>query len=56
MPDIMMLLASLCNCLSKTTLRRLARIGEVLLPMTIRVTMQGLSRWTDPEGSYRTVQ
>ena len=31
-------------------------IVEALLAMTGRVTMQGLSRWTEKGGSYRTVQ
>jgi hypothetical protein len=32
------------------------RIISALLVMTGRITMRGLSRWTGPGGSYRTVQ
>jgi putative transposase len=56
MPDIMMLLSCLGYCLDNTTLRRLTKIVEALLSMTGRVTMLGISRWSEPGGSYRTVQ
>jgi putative transposase len=56
MSDIMMVLAGLSHGLNATTLRRLAPIVEALLSMTGRVTMLGLSRWTERGGSYRTVQ
>lgn len=39
-----------------TTVYRLSRIIFALLAMTGRVTMLGLSRWTGPGGSYRTIQ
>lgn len=56
MLDIMMVLGSVSQCLDATTLRRLTRITDAMLSMTGRVTMLGLSRWTGPGGSYRTVQ
>jgi putative transposase len=56
MPDIMMILSCLGYCLDKTTLRRLTKIVEALLSMTGRVTMLGMSRWSESGGSYRTVQ
>ena len=56
MPDIMMVLAGLSHGLNATTMRRLAVIVEAMLSMTGRVTMLGLSRWTESGGSYRTVQ
>jgi len=37
-------------------LRQLSRIIIAMLAMTGRVTMPGLSRWTEKGGSYRTVQ
>jgi hypothetical protein len=44
-------------CLDTTTLRRLVVIVSAILAMTGRVTMLGISRWTeDKGGSYRTVQ
>ena len=44
-------------CLDPTTLRRLVVIVSAVLAMTGRVTMLGISRWTEGKrGSYRTVQ
>jgi putative transposase len=44
-------------CLDTTTLRRLVVIVSAVLAMTGRVTMLGISRWTEGKGgSYRTVQ
>ncbi len=42
--------------LKKTTLRQMSRINPALLAMTGRITMRGISRWTEKGGSYRTVQ
>ncbi len=56
MPDIMLVLSCLSHALDNTTQRRLGRIVEAMLSMTGRVTMLGLSRWTERGGSYRTVQ
>jgi putative transposase len=42
--------------MSATTIRQMSRVIAALLAMTGRVTMLGLSRWTDSGGSYRTVQ
>ena len=43
-------------CLDKTTMRRLVVIIAAMLAMTGRITMLGISRWTEEGGSYRTVQ
>ena len=51
-----MVLAGLIHGLSATTLHRRAPIVEALLSMTGRVTMLGMSRWSEPGGSYRTIQ
>ena len=56
MPDIMIVLACLSQCLDATTLRHLTRVTEAILSMTGRVTMRGISRWSGQGGSYRTVQ
>ncbi len=56
MPDIMSLLACLSQCLDATTLRQLCQVSEAMLSMTGRVTMRGISRWTNKGGSYRTLQ
>jgi putative transposase len=39
-----------------TTIRQFSHIALAMLAMTGRVTMLGISRWTGPGGSYRTVQ
>lgn len=56
MPDIMLILSCLSQSVDKTSLRRLGCLVEGLLAMTGRVTMRGLSRWTERGGSYRTLQ
>ena len=56
MPDIMLLFSCLSHLVESTSRRRLGRIVEALLSMSGRVTMLGLSRWTERGGSYRTVQ
>ena len=54
--DILALLQHLNPVLAKTTIRQMSLIIYALLAMTGRVTMLGISRWTDKGGSYRTVQ
>ena len=54
--NILALLQPIHNSVSKTTLRQLSRIILGMIAMTGRVTMLGLSRWTEKGGSYRTVQ
>ena len=54
--DIVALLACLQPLVAAVTLRQLSIIVPALLTMTGRVTMLGLSRWTEKGGSYRTVQ
>jgi putative transposase len=39
-----------------TAIRQFSLIALAMLAMTGRVTMLGISRWTGPGGSYRTVQ
>jgi IS4 transposase len=56
MTDILALLQSLSPCLTKTTIRQFRLIILAVLAMTGRVTMLGISRWTEKGGSYRTVQ
>ena len=56
MIDILALLQCLAPVLTLTTLRQFSRIILALLAMTGRVTMLGISRWTEQGGSYRTVQ
>ena len=54
--DILALFATLSPTLPTPTIRQLSHITLALLTMTGRVTMTGLTRWTGPGGSYRTVQ
>src|SRR6058998_434483 len=56
MPDIMVLLARLSQCVAPTPLRQLGRVIEAMLSISGRVTMRGLSRWSGKGGSYRTIQ
>jgi len=56
MIDILSLLLCFEQAVDKTTLKQLSRIALALLTMTGRVTMRGISRWTEKGGSYRTVQ
>jgi len=54
--DIIVVLQCLSQCLDKTIIRQLSCIVPAMLAMTGRVTMLGISRWTENGGSYRTVQ
>ena len=56
MPEIINVLQCLSQCLDKTSLRQLTSIVSAMLAMTGRVTMLGISRWTEQGGSYRTIQ
>ena len=49
MLDIMIVLGCVSQCLDATTLRRLTQITEAMLSMTGRVTMLGISRWSEQE-------
>jgi putative transposase len=56
MNDILAHLQCLEPYLTSTTVRQMSHIVVAMLMMTGRVTMLGLSRWTDKGGSYRTIQ
>jgi DDE superfamily endonuclease len=56
MTDILALLQPIQDHISQTTLRQMSRIISAMLAMTGRVTMLGISRWTQSGGSYRTIQ
>jgi len=56
MTDILAYLQCLEPYLTSTTVRQLSHIAVAMLMMTGRVTMLGMSRWTDKGGSYRTIQ
>ena len=54
--DILALLQCLQPDIGATQVRQLSQIIQGMLAMTGRVTMLGISRWTGPGGSYRTIQ
>jgi putative transposase len=54
--NILALLQPIQNSVSKTTIQQLSRLVLAMLAITGRVTMLGLSRWTEKGGSYRTIQ
>jgi putative transposase len=54
--DIITLLQVLSQCLDRTSVRRLSVLVLALITMTGRVTMLGISRWSEQGGSYRTIQ
>ena len=56
MLSILPLLLALTPSLSKTQCRQLAHIAAGMLSMSGRITQRGISRWTLPGGSYRTIQ
>lgn len=56
MNEIVAILNTLSPHLTSRTLKQMILIVEAMLAMTGRVTMLGLSRWTEKGGSYRTVQ
>jgi len=56
MPSIVALFQCLDPYLTATSIRQMSHIMPAMLAMTGRVTMLGMSRWTDKGGSYRTVQ
>jgi hypothetical protein len=56
MPEILVLLQSIAPLLEKTTLRQLSQVIFGMLVASGRITMLGLSRWTEKGGSYRTLQ
>lgn len=56
MPEILTLLQILAPLLEKTTLRQMSHVLFGMLAASGRLTMLGLSRWTEKGGSYRTLQ
>ena len=54
--EILTLFACCAPFTSSVSLRQLAIIAQAIVTMSGRVTMLGISRWTDKGGSYRTVQ
>lgn len=55
-PEIIALFQCVEQTLKPTTLSHLKIVVTAMLAMTGRVTMRGLSRWSETGGSYRTIQ
>ncbi len=56
MPEILALLQNIAPLLDKTTLRQMSQVIFGMLAASGRITMLGISRWTEKGGSYRTIQ
>jgi len=56
MTEILALLQTIRPLVSKTSLRQMSRVIQAIMSMTGRMTMLGISRWTQAGGSYRTIQ
>jgi len=56
MTEILALLQNIAPLLEKTTYRQMGRVVFGMLVASGRITMLGLSRWTEKGGSYRTLQ
>lgn len=54
--DIITVLSVLSQCLDETSIKQLSVIVTAMITMTGRVTMLGLSRWSEKGGSYRSIQ
>ena len=56
MNEIITILEAISPALSAGELKHFRIMIEAIISMTGRVTMLGISRWTEQGGSYRTVQ
>jgi putative transposase len=54
--EILSFFASCSHLLNRTSIRHLAIIAQAMLTLSGRVTIKGLSRWTQGRASYRTLQ
>ena len=56
MTEILALLQAVAPLLEETTLRQMSQVIFGMLVVSGRITMLGISRWTEKGGSYRTIQ
>jgi hypothetical protein len=56
MTEILALLQNIAPLLEPTTFRQVSQVVFGMLVISGRITMLGLSRWTEKGGSYRTLQ
>jgi hypothetical protein len=56
MTEILALLQNIAPLIEKTAFRQMGQVVFGMLAASGRITMLGLSRWTEKGGSYRTIQ
>lgn len=56
MTEILALLQNIAPLLERATIRQMSQVIFGMLVSSGRITMLGLSRWTEKGGSYRTIQ
>ena len=56
MTEILALLQNIAPLLEPTIFRQMSQVIFGMLVISGRITMLGLSRWTEKGGSYRTIQ
>jgi len=56
MTEILALLQNISPLLNKTAFRQMSQVVFGMLVASGRITMLGISRWTEKGGSYRTIQ
>jgi hypothetical protein len=56
MSDVLELLQNIAPVLESASLRQLSQVIFGILTISGRITMLGISRWTEKGGSYRTIQ
>jgi putative transposase len=56
MTNILALLQNIAHLIEKTIFRQMSQVIFGMLVASGRITMLGLSRWTEKGGSYRTIQ
>jgi putative transposase len=56
MTEILALLQNIALLLDSTVFRQMSHVIFGMLVISGRITMLGLSRWTEKGGSYRTIQ
>ena len=56
MTEILALLQNIAPLLERTTFKQMSQIVYAMLTSSGRITMLGLSRWSEKGGSYRTIQ
>ncbi|MDD1444306.1 transposase, partial [Dolichospermum sp. ST_sed3] len=56
MTNILALLQTIASLLQPTTFRQMSQVVFGMLAVSGRITMLGLSRWTEKGGSYRSIQ